>query len=111
MVPGKEILPLKAINIKILNKQKEYKTGAKVFLRFIPVDASNHLGPLLDPLPTPWPLCVGVVLGLGRQAQKAPGDQSSDTGWQPALLVKFFWHGSNEKGSVQPSHPNSTPVL
>lgn len=62
MFPGKEILPLKATNIKIFNEQNEYKTGAKVFLRFIPVDASNHLRPLLDPLLAPCPLCVGVVL-------------------------------------------------
>lgn len=62
MFPSKEILPLKAINIKILNEQNEYKIGAQVFLRFLPVDASNHLGPFLDPLPAPWPLCVGVVL-------------------------------------------------
>lgn len=62
MFPGKEILPLKAINIKILSEQNEYKTGAKAFLRFIPADANNHLGPLLDPLPSPWPLYVGVVL-------------------------------------------------
>lgn len=60
--------------------------------------SNESLGPSLEPLLCPWPLCVGMVLWPGQHVQKAQGCQGSDTGWQPALLVyamrKLSW-GSN----------------